>query len=328
MRSLYARRQRDSIYDTATIGDIPQEVLRKTFIYLIPGKSGLVAPSKVCQAWRPVAQELRYKRLRFGEWAEGRCNVVPFVAGIHLQSLVFGLGSVSINRLELDMKYFCKEDVVLLARFVAPSITIIHLDFYLDYPLESCYSSSESFEILEAFFLYCRGIRALHLEYFDVGEDLDAFSPSIKEGFSRLKKLKMIYYLMLVENMPIYDLQDLAFGPDRFEYDEYEKIINYRCLHKIHLNTSHDPSLFLPKLVEYCQKLEEVAFYGGFDLKLYCCRGSGFASSTKSAGHLESLDMLDATGDAWMVVYANCPSLQSLSLYGEEMPGSMIEGLK
>jgi hypothetical protein len=33
MRSLYFRKQRVSIYHAATIGDIPQEVLRKAFIY-------------------------------------------------------------------------------------------------------------------------------------------------------------------------------------------------------------------------------------------------------------------------------------------------------
>jgi hypothetical protein len=69
MKSLYYRKQRASIYHPATIGDIPQEVLRKAFIYLLPGKAELVAPSEACRAWRPVAQDLMFSWQSFGkEW--------------------------------------------------------------------------------------------------------------------------------------------------------------------------------------------------------------------------------------------------------------------
>jgi hypothetical protein len=119
MRSLYSRIQRASIYHPATIGDIPQEVLRNAFIYLLPGESDLVAPSESCRAWRPVAQDLIYSRQRFGEIR----GIERFLCGFHLQSLVFGLGSVSINRLELKIGSVGKENIRLLARLVAPSLT-------------------------------------------------------------------------------------------------------------------------------------------------------------------------------------------------------------
>jgi hypothetical protein len=91
MRTLYARHQRTSINDFATIGDIPPEVLRNALIYLLPGKSDLVAPSETCRAFRPVAQELMYSRKSFGE----NHKIEGFACGTHHQSLMFGAGSFS-----------------------------------------------------------------------------------------------------------------------------------------------------------------------------------------------------------------------------------------
>jgi hypothetical protein len=91
MRSLYSRNQRATINHPATIGDIPLEVLWNAFIYLLPGEYDLVAPSEVFRAFRPIARELMYSRLRFGE---GR-RIDRFTCGAHLQSMVLGAGSVS-----------------------------------------------------------------------------------------------------------------------------------------------------------------------------------------------------------------------------------------
>jgi hypothetical protein len=125
MRSFYSRLQRASIYHPATIGDIPQEVLRNAFIYLLPGESDLVAPSESCQAWRPVAQELIFSRQIFGE---GR-GIDRFLCGFHLHSLVLGLGSVSINHFEIEFEFIGKEKLHLLARLVAPSLASLRFDF-------------------------------------------------------------------------------------------------------------------------------------------------------------------------------------------------------
>jgi hypothetical protein len=89
MGSLYARHQRASIYHPATIGDIPQEVLRNAFIYLLPGKYDLVAPSVTCRAFRHVALELMYSHRIFGE----DHKIERIACGSRLKSLVFGVGS-------------------------------------------------------------------------------------------------------------------------------------------------------------------------------------------------------------------------------------------
>jgi hypothetical protein len=183
MRSLYSRIQRASIYHPATIGDIPQEVLRKAFIYLLPGESDLVAPSESCQAWRPVAQELMYSCQRF---SKGR-GIDRFLCGFHLQSLVFGLDSVSINRLELKIEFIGEHNILPIIRLAAHSLSSLNLDFM---SLGTSLSSMNCYAILEVIFHHCRRIRTISLHGFDFGGDPAIITPSIKEGFSRLMKLE------------------------------------------------------------------------------------------------------------------------------------------
>jgi hypothetical protein len=58
MRSLYSRPHRGSIYEPATIHDIPQGVLEESLLFLLPSIKDLVSASMACRAWRPVAQKL------------------------------------------------------------------------------------------------------------------------------------------------------------------------------------------------------------------------------------------------------------------------------
>jgi hypothetical protein len=64
MQSLYARPHRGSIYEPATIHDIPQEVLEKALRYLLPDIESvdynILSASLACRAWRPVAKKLRH----------------------------------------------------------------------------------------------------------------------------------------------------------------------------------------------------------------------------------------------------------------------------
>jgi hypothetical protein len=230
MRSLYSRIQRASIYHPATIGDIPQEVLRKAFIYLMPGESDLVAPSESCRAWRPVAQELMYSRQRFDE----ESGIDRFICGFHLQSLVFGLGSVSINRLEIE--FVRKEEIHLLTRLASPSLSSIDLDFLSsDGILRK--SPSDCYATLEIVFLQCRQIRSISLRGCDFGEDPDVISPSIKEGFSRLTRLDIDRCSgdipMFFNQTPITNLRTIACYSDdeNIDYAVVNAIAsNYRTL--------------------------------------------------------------------------------------------------
>jgi hypothetical protein len=260
MRHLYYRKQRASIYHPATIGDIPQEVLRKAFIYLLPGVTDLVAPSESCRAWRPVAQELMFSWQSFGDiW---RKDVERFLCGFHLQSLVFGLGSVSINCLDLDMKFVGVERLQMLARAVAPSLSSLSLVFYDG---EATLPSLDCYAVLEVVFLVCSRIRShLRFEGFDFGDDLALISPLIKEGFGRLERLDLIEcqgdVRMFVEAVPIHNLQKLRFESDREDDSAIVMSIaeKYQFLMAIRLSINLDSSAAILKVFDSCRDLETV----------------------------------------------------------------------
>jgi hypothetical protein len=263
MRSLYSRIQRSSIYHPATIGDIPQEVLRNAFIYLLPGESDLLAPSESCRAWRPVAQELMYYRQRFGK---GR-GIDRFLCGFHLKSLVFGLGIVSINRLELKIESIGKENILTIARLAAHSLSYLRLDCTL-LDDDSFLSSLNCYATLEVVFLHCRGIRNLSLLRFDFGDDPDSISPSIKEGFSRLMKLELKYcegdISMFINHTPIPNLLTITIcsvADNDTDYDIVNAIAsNYHSLVNFDLEDCYASSSNLFNIVEFCNRVERLAF--------------------------------------------------------------------
>jgi hypothetical protein len=263
MRSVYYRKQRASIYHPATIGDIPEEVLRKAFIYLLPGKADLVAPGEACRAWRPVAQELMYSYQGFGKDQE----VERFVCGVHLQSLVFGVGNVSISRLDIDTRFVGKENILLLAQISAPSLSAL---------IFNCGVGDDCYAELEVFFLRCLSIRSLILVQFNFGYDPDVISPLIKEGFGRLKTLYLIQcegdVRMFVETTSVQDLQ-------KFRYESYreddidivtEMAMNYPSLTSIYVSAKFNSSAPILKVIDCCRDLESVYLFqlGGVQFEL------------------------------------------------------------
>jgi hypothetical protein len=78
MRSIYSRPHRGSIYEPASIHDIPQEVLEEALI-LLPRRD-LISASL---AWRPRVVNSRFK-------IDSRRRIEGFVCGYRLKSLVFG----------------------------------------------------------------------------------------------------------------------------------------------------------------------------------------------------------------------------------------------
>jgi hypothetical protein len=86
MRAIYTRLHRSSIYEPATIHDLPFEVLKESFMHLIKDYgSDLASPSLVCRAFRAVALEVMNSRRIFVKTEE---KPEHFVCGSHLRSLV------------------------------------------------------------------------------------------------------------------------------------------------------------------------------------------------------------------------------------------------
>jgi hypothetical protein len=371
MRFLYARQQRASIYQPATIGDIPKEVMRKAFIYLLPGQADLVAPSEACRAWRPIVQEIMYSCQAFGDrW---RKDFERFLCGFYLQSLVFGVGSVSINRLKLDTRSMTRENTLILAQIVAPSISSLTLSGDR-LPSMDCYA------VMEVFFLHCRQIRSLKLIKFDFGDDPASISSAIKEGFGCLKKLDLIDckgdVRMFVEKTPIHKLQNLQFESGREEDSDIVMSMaeKYRTITSIEVFAAIASFSPLLKVVECCRDLVSFTICGDdlvlepSDIKalaslprlkfldvincgmedeavsaLSQCRklkhlgiecSDGLDDILRVIGmDLISLDIQSAAAEAWLGIVENCPNLEYIQLYGEElkdavMIGSLNDGLK
>jgi hypothetical protein len=79
----YDRIQRESIYHSATIGDIPFEVIQKALCLV--GRADLVSASLSCRAWRQAASELIIAKKRFAD----QQTVERFFCGMQLKSIVF-----------------------------------------------------------------------------------------------------------------------------------------------------------------------------------------------------------------------------------------------
>jgi hypothetical protein len=306
MRGIYTRPHRNSIYQPATIHDIPFEVLRESFLYLLKKRgSDLVAASLACRAWRVVALDVMNSRKRFREEGERFERVI---CGLHLRSIV-GLECYTIKQLVLDLKLVGKGFIPFIAGVVSPTLSSL---------LIGCdgVDSSECYEVLNLFFERCDGIRNLCLEDFDFGDDPTAFSQTAKDGFSRLIQFNLLDcrgdIRMFVENTSIPNLQILGYWSEREAVEEEEIVSSivssYRTLCSTKIVAKFESSASLLKVVESCRDLESLAF-GNL--------GGGLI--------LERFDIL---------AFASLPRLKSLKIYGCEMAGdagpslSRCRGLK
>jgi hypothetical protein len=122
MQYIYSRPQRNSIYEPATIHDIPYEILRESFLHLM-SRFGhdLVAASLACRAWRAVALNVMYSRKMFLKEGEG---IYWFICGLQLRSIV-GLERCTIKYLILE--FIGIEYIPLIARAVAPTLSSLLL---------------------------------------------------------------------------------------------------------------------------------------------------------------------------------------------------------
>lgn len=110
-------------------------------------------------------------------------------------------------------------DLLLIARFVAPSLSSLSLK-----------DTNKSLEVLEVFFGTCRWIRQLELIHFDFSTYPPvAITLCIKEGFSRLDTLKLIRCresVHLLERFPIPMMQTLVYVADHRASEKDESIMS------------------------------------------------------------------------------------------------------
>jgi hypothetical protein len=196
MMSLYTRPHRGSIYEPATIHDIPQEVLERSLMYLLPSNFYLLLAGETCRAWRPVAQQIFHSQGLI-HWG---C-LESMICGFHLKSLVFGSSSIGISNLTLDVKVdkdgthmIGKEYIPLLSRLFAPTLNSLELISNEEHEEDEEMSGdfSHCYNILESFFYRCKGIRILRLINHKFGDNSASITTSIVDGFRRLKQLDLI----------------------------------------------------------------------------------------------------------------------------------------
>jgi hypothetical protein len=257
MRDIYTRPHRNSIYEPATIHDIPFEVLRESFLLLLKDfGSDLASPSLACRAWRVVALDLMNSHKIF---FDGRGKIESFICGIYLRSIV-GLESLTIKHLVIDLESIGKELIPMISRFVSTALTSLALCF----KNQDADQSSDCYEGLNAFLDQCDGIQNLLLVYYDFGDDPFAISQTVKDVFGRLNQLDLFYcrgnIRLFVENTPIHSLKILRYVSRREAVEEGEIIAaiatNYRTLVNVKLIVMFESSASLLKIVECCRDLE------------------------------------------------------------------------
>jgi hypothetical protein len=257
MQSLYVRPHRSSIHEPATINDIPQEVLEKFLILILPSNNDLQSASMACRAWRPVAQKLIHSRVKIDN-----LDVDSMVCGYWLNSLVFGSSSFQISTLFLDLAKIGKEFLPLIAQIVGPTLSSLYLDFY-DNDLD-CY------EIIEIFFSQCQWIRYLRLEEFMFKDNPFSISSTIMDGFNRLNQLYLIHCYgnlrLFIEITPISNLESLRFRSVETTSDEDIDIVDAavmncgRSLVNLNLDYCFVSPANLVKIAECCRGLEKLSF--------------------------------------------------------------------
>jgi hypothetical protein len=252
----YARKQRASIYHSATIDDLPFEVLREAFLYLKP--EDLVSPSRVNRSWRPAAQDVQRARLQIDFNTRKRLGT-SFMCGSQLSRIVFGYEAFSIKHLVFDVRLVDQEYIPILSRLFSTTLCTLEVSFTRDDESESCY------EILDQFFSQCPGIRNLKLNFFDFGVDPASISQTIKDGFCRLSQLSLQWgrgdLSMFVELVQIPELRSFI---NRY-WDGDSDIVSaiaivYPTIKRLRLEDSYNSSATLLKFAECCREIEELSY--------------------------------------------------------------------
>jgi hypothetical protein len=201
MRVFYGRKQSASIYDLASIDDLPFEVMQKILIYLwdYGGFFDLLAASQVTRAWWPIIQELNLSRICFmscvglqESWMSARVRFFGIICGLNLKSIIFGFESFSIERLELDLNFIELSFIEIVVGFVSSTLGSLLIECVVSPWPPHIAPSSTAYAILDKFFSSCAEIRTLKLSYFGFGVDPASMTQVIKKGFSLLRQLSLV----------------------------------------------------------------------------------------------------------------------------------------
>jgi hypothetical protein len=322
----YDRVQRESIYHPATIGDIPFEIVQKAL--RLVGRADLVSASSSCRAWRQAAVEVIIGEKRF----DNERNIERFVCGMKLKSIVFGFEQYSIKNLYLDMYRIGIDHVRVMAQIVAPILSILCLNFQEPTEEEDEESDLNCYEVVEAFFSSCLQINYLRLEWFDFGDDPSSLTPSIKDGFGRLKAFNMTYcrgnLMMFAELAPIQNLSNLSFDSlGAIDAAEESGIISSiamksRSLKSISLIAQFETWETIHKVVECCRDLEEITI-GDYSNQKPLNNPEFLAIA--SLPRLKSLDLVNCLIDDGDVSHlAKCKGLRHLGGANLELSSDLL----
>jgi hypothetical protein len=268
---LYVRQQRESINHPATINDLPPEVLRKCFMYLLPrGRSDLAASSSVSRSWRPIAQGLLANHsptLRILSRMQRR------ICGLALKSIVFGFEEFAITSLILEIRSTHGEECArLVVKFISPTLVTLQLKIV---------ARGGPYDYIGFVAKHCLKIRNLRLDNFRFGTNPGEITQPIKKFFARLKQLSLSDsegdVKMFIDQVPIPGLQTFNYEARGFyEAQTVQDIVlavamKYPTLIAVKLYTLIGSSVGLLKIVECCPSLEKLIvwnMHGSLKLKV------------------------------------------------------------
>jgi hypothetical protein len=325
----YYRFQRESIYQPATIADIPFEVIQKAL--RLVGRADLVSASLSCRAWRQAAVEVIVAQKEFDD----QRDMERFVCGMQLKSIVSGFEQYSIKTLYLDMRRISKDYVCVMAQTVAPTLSILCLCFKEPAEEDDEETDLECYTVVETFFSSCLLIRDLRLDSFEFGDDPSLnFTPTIKDGFGRLKSLEFNRcrgdLMIFAELAPIQNLLNLTFDLVRVDVSDTSEIISKiamkcRSLKSISLY-AHFQSESIHKIVEYCLDLEAITLYNSSS-RHQPLKNSEFVAIA-SLPLLKSLDLSDCRIDYGNVSpLAICKGLRHLRVGNINLSSDVLRAI-
>lgn len=263
----YDHRQKSSIFQPATLHDLPLKILKKTVEYLSESRRDLVSCTLACRSLHVFARRMLSCKLAVDFRLVGRR-----ICGLRLNSICLpGASSLNIVCLDIQLKGFRVEILHALATHVSPCLYILRINFL-------GVSRDRGVWILESFFCVCGELRKLELVKFDFGDGYS--SETIKRGFGRLSYLSLEQcngkVHVFISNTPIFMLASLKFKSVYRDITLNDAIIrsisqSYCTFTTLYLSLPLDSSAFFISLIRPLLTLEVLV------LKMFGCAPLGLS---------------------------------------------------